>query len=512
MNALPITITPAGFAALINPDNTATRAITITQIGISDHSVDLASVQKTLPNEIKRLTTFGGRIVARDTLHLSINDTGNDHYSLRSFGLYLSDGTLFAVYSQPDVILEKSAQSTLLLVTDIRFTSTNISQIQFGSVEVVNPPASDSTVGVMRVATIDEHVAGTATAVATTPQGVRATLDARLGNGAPSDWIKSLLTSASAAVLRTAIGLKAAALKDEGDGKGLDADLLDGQHGSYYRQWVNLQGVPSQFPPSSHTHVLEHINGLTDALNSKVAKTGDTLSGPLVIKTKNQATALDLSFETGRILISSFNTGDGLKSAIQSVNEDNTDRRDLIISGRSIYLNPVYGVVKTIAPFLIRTGVGLIKLDIDPDQRINSVFSADSNDQQYQDLKILAKNIRLEAQLGGSVISTTGYSVGSARALKTIDGPLPYGVAEIAQLATYVGRYKSAYNPDQRQRLFLDAEQLMGIIPEAVNATGAEFEGKQVPAILMDQLLPVLVKAIGDLSHRVKQLEATVQK
>lgn len=33
----------------------------------------------------------------------------------------------------------------------------------------------------------------------------------------------------------------------EGSGSGLDADLLDGQHGSYYRDWNNLTGVPSGF-------------------------------------------------------------------------------------------------------------------------------------------------------------------------------------------------------------------------------------------------------------------------
>lgn len=41
---------------------------------------------------------------------------------------------------------------------------------------------------------------------------------------------------------------------DEGSGNGLDADQLDGQHGSYYRAWANLTGVPSTFTPSAHTH------------------------------------------------------------------------------------------------------------------------------------------------------------------------------------------------------------------------------------------------------------------
>ena len=41
---------------------------------------------------------------------------------------------------------------------------------------------------------------------------------------------------------------------DENGGNGLNADLLDGEHGSYYRAWANLTGVPSTFTPSAHTH------------------------------------------------------------------------------------------------------------------------------------------------------------------------------------------------------------------------------------------------------------------
>src|SRR3546814_19243873 len=51
---------------------------------------------------------------------------------------------------------------------------------------------------------------------------------------APSGFVKSLLSAASAVAFRTALAIKSAALKDEGAGNCLDADLLDGQHGSYY--------------------------------------------------------------------------------------------------------------------------------------------------------------------------------------------------------------------------------------------------------------------------------------
>ena len=49
----------------------------------------------------------------------------------------------------------------------------------------------------------------------------------------------------------------------DGASSGIDADLLDGQHGSYYRDWSNLTGVPSTFTPSSHTHAATDITSGT---------------------------------------------------------------------------------------------------------------------------------------------------------------------------------------------------------------------------------------------------------
>jgi len=41
---------------------------------------------------------------------------------------------------------------------------------------------------------------------------------------------------------------------NDGSGSGLDADLLDGQQGSFYLDYANITGVPTSFTPSAHTH------------------------------------------------------------------------------------------------------------------------------------------------------------------------------------------------------------------------------------------------------------------
>lgn len=262
MSALPITITSAGFAAIVNAENTGTDPVLITQIGVTAAVFTPGAGMTALPSEIKRLSTFAGAAVAPDTVHITIRDDSTDVYDLRGFGLYLADGTLFAVYGQPGVILEKSAQAILLLANDIRFTSLSASSISFGSTDFLNPPATETVQGVVELATAAEAITGTDTQRAVTPAGVKSVLDNRFGAGAPSTFFKPLLALATAAALRLALEIKSAALKDEGAGNGLDADLLDGQHGAYYRAWSNLTGVPAAFPPTAHGHAWGDISGV----------------------------------------------------------------------------------------------------------------------------------------------------------------------------------------------------------------------------------------------------------
>ena len=236
--ALTIIVTDAGRAALVNAANNGTNPVIIAQTGISATAVVPSTAATALPDEIKRIDTVSGDVVADDMIHLVVRDEGSDTFTVRSFGLYLADGTLFAIYGQANPILEKSAQAMMLLAIDIVFADVNAAEISFGDANFLNPPATETVAGVIELASEQETIAGALVNRAVHPKGLKGAvtswLNDRFGEGAPSAFMKSLLTTASAAALRIAIGLKGAALKDEGAGNGLDADLLDGQHGSYY--------------------------------------------------------------------------------------------------------------------------------------------------------------------------------------------------------------------------------------------------------------------------------------
>lgn len=161
MSGFQITITDAGRAALINAQNNGTTAFVLSEIGVSTQHIGAALAGLTvLPNERKRLATMAGDVVADDTLHVTIRDEGADAYSLRTFGLYTSAGVLFAVYSQPEPILEKSSAAMLLLAVDAKLVALGTAMVEFGPVGFTIPPASETVAGVVELATDAEVDAG----------------------------------------------------------------------------------------------------------------------------------------------------------------------------------------------------------------------------------------------------------------------------------------------------------------------------------------------------------------
>lgn len=252
--AITIIVTNAGRAALVNAANTGTNAVQIAEVGLSASAITPLPTATSLTGEFKRLKTMSGAVVADDTIHLTVRDESNQSFTVRSFGLYLADGTLFAIYGQAPVLVEKSQQSIMLLAIDVKFADISAASLTFGNIDFLNPPATKSVQGVVELATEDEMKAGTDDVRAATPRGTKAAVtkwtDDRFGAGAPSALAKNLLALALAADIRAALGLKNAALKDEGAGKGLDADLLDGQHGSYYTAIADRLG----FTPLNAAH------------------------------------------------------------------------------------------------------------------------------------------------------------------------------------------------------------------------------------------------------------------
>lgn len=247
--AFTIIITNAGRAALVNAENSGTNSVIISEIGFTPTYFSPGATRTSVPGETHRIAAVSGTVVENDRIHLTVRDESSASYSVRGFGLYLSDGTLFAVYGQTATILEKSAQAMLLLAVDIKFADVNAATINFGSTSFSNPTASETVRGVIEIATQAEANAGNDLQRALTPRkgrdavlpwlltkdGSGSGLDADLLDGKHAAAFLELVNFTGAAVL-------AKLLSADGAGSGLDADLLDGQQGSYYADIIARLG------------------------------------------------------------------------------------------------------------------------------------------------------------------------------------------------------------------------------------------------------------------------------
>ncbi len=170
MAGMLINLTDASRAAMVAPGNTGTAAHRVVEIGLGAAPFAFDRGMKTMPNERKRVTTFGGDNVAPDMVHVVIQDDSDDQYSLYAFGLYLDNGVLFGVYVQDTPILEKSPAAMMLLAADVVFATIDATKLEFGPATFLNPPATTERKGVVELATQAEVDAGDDDARAITPK------------------------------------------------------------------------------------------------------------------------------------------------------------------------------------------------------------------------------------------------------------------------------------------------------------------------------------------------------
>ena len=157
----PLTITAAGLDALVDAQNSETDPIRVTEVGFTNNVVTIAPTLTALPGEFKRIATVSGIAVSENIIHMTAQDASDDAYSIRAFGLYLADGTLFAVYGQATPIATKTPIVQMQLAFDVAFQDSIAGDIEFGDASFLIPPASETIKGVAEIATNAEVSEGT---------------------------------------------------------------------------------------------------------------------------------------------------------------------------------------------------------------------------------------------------------------------------------------------------------------------------------------------------------------
>lgn len=214
---MQIIITNAGLAAIVNGEATGTAAVQITKIGLGSGRYTPSKTQTALQSEFKQIDVIEGGDTGDNTIHVAIRDDSEDSYAVYEFGLYLADGTLFAVTSQQSVILQKVSTSQALVSVDIKFDGIDSASITFEGMTYSFAAATTENAGICELATEAETLAGTDSQRAVTPATLAKLLatDTRLGliKTATADEAKTGTDAAKAvtpAALKAAVDARAA--------------------------------------------------------------------------------------------------------------------------------------------------------------------------------------------------------------------------------------------------------------------------------------------------------------
>lgn len=180
MTTLTLTVTNAGRAEIVNATNTGTLPVEITEIALGTGKWLPDATATALNTEFKRINTIGGVAVADDTISITIADFSTDAYTLGEFGLYTNTGVLFAIHSTDAAlgITDKAAGARLLITADAVFSSIAPGSITVSGTVVVNPPASETVAGVLKLATQAMADAGLDDGTAITPLKLAAIITA----------------------------------------------------------------------------------------------------------------------------------------------------------------------------------------------------------------------------------------------------------------------------------------------------------------------------------------------
>jgi phage-related tail fiber protein len=178
MNLTPL-ITTAGLNAVINATNDGVNA-KIVSIVLGDTAWEPDASADALQNERARVPITSSTRISPTQIHLTAIENGDVEYWVREIGFVLEDGTLLAVWSQPDQdrpLAYKAASIDLLLGFDLVLSALPADSVIVEDSGGLNlGPATSTIAGVIRLATEEEALAKNRDDVAISPATLGALL------------------------------------------------------------------------------------------------------------------------------------------------------------------------------------------------------------------------------------------------------------------------------------------------------------------------------------------------
>ena len=261
-------VTKVGRQALVNAAQNGTASVVITHIGVGSGKYTPTENQTALVAETKRSQVIEGGATGDGAIHVAMQDADTQAYTVYEIGIFLADGTLFAVCSQSEPIIQKTAATELLLAIDATFVDVDTTQISFGAVSFSNAAATTDNAGIVTLATDVEAQAGTDDKKVLTPAAllaVKASLNAfglvQVASNEESiagkDKAKVVTPEALAATLKDRVATTAEALQSAVDDKFVTPKVLKSVTATTNRAGlVELATEEEAVGGTDETHVL----------------------------------------------------------------------------------------------------------------------------------------------------------------------------------------------------------------------------------------------------------------
>ena len=275
-------ITSAGISAANAAQNNGFD-IEITEIGLgSGHRIfDLDMTA--LVTESKRLAAHVQTSAQGNVAHISCIDESTDEYQIHELGLFLSDGTLFAYFSDSSPINVKTASSFLPIAFNLVIKVDGLDFTISDSASFIIPHAREISAGIIRIAPQSLAADGVDAITAITPKTLKFIIDTKIKRASISGrGLIEIATSAEAIEgidntrAITPSGVKQSILKNVPDAttaiygkvRLTAADDNDFDNQSYAMTlktfkalmvYENLTGSPEKFDPKDHNHTANDI-------------------------------------------------------------------------------------------------------------------------------------------------------------------------------------------------------------------------------------------------------------
>jgi hypothetical protein len=239
-------VTQAGLQAVFNSTSSGFQA-NVTSIGLGEEGWIPDESATSLKNEKRRIVIGSSNLISDTQIHITAIEEGDEHsYWVREVGFYLDDGTLLAIWSNPDhPIAFKAAGVDLLIAFDLALGAlpkNSINVIGTGTVSLT--PARTDKLGLVKYATDSEAVSGSLQDKVVTPKGQRLHGDAR--------YAKKVHRHAW-----SEIDQKPSSYPPSGhrhNWSELDNKPSSYPPSSHRHKWSELDDKPATYPPSNHNH------------------------------------------------------------------------------------------------------------------------------------------------------------------------------------------------------------------------------------------------------------------